>query len=246
MSRLVSAELRKLTRRRATMAWSFVLTSGLMAAFYAFQLLRHGGADGGASAYAHSLEGLATVGSVAAILVGCAAGYGDRAAGVFRDLVATGRSRRALFAARVPAVLALAVALGVTAAAFSAVLAALTGAAGEPGISLGLALRGVAWSAATLAFDGLLALGVASLLGSAATSIGVVLGWQLAASVLLMQVSQLGALRWWIPLSAIDRLEPGATPAFPHMPVAVAVVVLAVWAAVWLAVGSWRTETVDA
>ena len=46
-------------------------------------------------------------GPLAAIMIGTDAGAGDLAAGVFRDLVVTGRSRVALFAARVPAALGL-------------------------------------------------------------------------------------------------------------------------------------------
>ena len=46
-------------------------------------------------------------GPLAAILIGVEAGTGDASAGVFRDLVVTGRSRLALFASRVPAALAL-------------------------------------------------------------------------------------------------------------------------------------------
>ncbi len=40
-------------------------------------------------------------------MIGIDAGAGDLSAGVFRDLVVTGRSRLALFASRVPAALAL-------------------------------------------------------------------------------------------------------------------------------------------
>ena len=56
------------------------------------------------------------MGPVAAILIGAEAGAGDAAAGVFRDNVLTGRSRTALFLARIPA--ALAVSLSVTAVGF--------------------------------------------------------------------------------------------------------------------------------
>ena len=45
---------------------------------------------------------LAMAGSVAGVIVGATAGAADIEAGVFRDLVATGRSRLALFFARVP------------------------------------------------------------------------------------------------------------------------------------------------
>jgi hypothetical protein len=42
------------------------------------------------------------LGSIAAILIGSTAGAGDVASGFFRTLVVTGRSRAALFAARIP------------------------------------------------------------------------------------------------------------------------------------------------
>ena len=41
-------------------------------------------------------------GAVAGVIVGATAGGADIEAGVFRDLAATGRSRTALFAARLP------------------------------------------------------------------------------------------------------------------------------------------------
>ena len=47
-------------------------------------------------------------GSFAAILIGAEAGTVDLTAGVFRDLVATGRSRTALFLTRIPAAIAVA------------------------------------------------------------------------------------------------------------------------------------------
>ena len=46
------------------------------------------------------------MGPVAAVLIGAEAGAGDLAAGVFRDNVLTGRSRTALFLARIPAAVA--------------------------------------------------------------------------------------------------------------------------------------------
>ena len=58
-----------------------------------------------------SLEILLTLTGVAAMLIGVTAGAGDLAAGVFRELVVTGRSRRELFAARIPAGLALVIPL---------------------------------------------------------------------------------------------------------------------------------------
>jgi hypothetical protein len=49
------------------------------------------------------LDVLTVLAGVTAILIGTTAGAADVGSGVFRDLVATGRSRTALFAARIPA-----------------------------------------------------------------------------------------------------------------------------------------------
>ena len=69
------------------------------------------GPAGGVHNLAGSLDLLCGLGMVAAILIGATAGAGDLSSGVFRELVATGRSRRALYLARVPAGLALVVPL---------------------------------------------------------------------------------------------------------------------------------------
>jgi hypothetical protein len=45
-------------------------------------------------------------GAIAAAIVGATAGSGDHDAGVYRDLVITGRSRLALYVSRIPAGLA--------------------------------------------------------------------------------------------------------------------------------------------
>ena len=67
----------------------------------------HHGPAGGLHNYGRLLDLLGVfMGPVAAILIGAEAGAGDLAAGVFRDNVLTGRSRMALFLARIPAALA--------------------------------------------------------------------------------------------------------------------------------------------
>ncbi len=239
MTRLIRAELLKLLRRRGTLAWSLVLTVGVIVGVYVWT------GDGGPRTLRHSLEALSIIGAIAAIMLGCAAGAGDRSAGVFRDLVATGRSRWALFAARVPAVLAVVIVLAVVAAALSGLLATLL--AGDAVAPSPAAIgKGVAWIAASFAATGLLALGVSSVMASQATAVGLVLGWHLVASPLLVQVPTFGDARWLLPLSALDRLEPGGDPIFPGMSLVVAAAVLVVWTVGALAAGAWRTATVDA
>nr|MDP9490639.1 hypothetical protein [Actinomycetota bacterium] len=94
-----------------------------------------------------------------------------------------------------------------------------------------------------------LALGVASLVGSRGTSIGILLGWWLVAMPVLQVMGVLGSLRQGIVGAAIDRIGPvPLVPSDPavSMSVLAAVAVLAAWAVVPLGVGAWRTATRDA
>jgi len=92
-------------------------------------------------------------------------------------------------------------------------------------------------------------LGVSSLFSSRGTSIGILLGWQLALMPVLIAIGPLGRLRDGLFYAATDRLQPAALldgPPPVTMSVATAVVVLVAWTVVQLALGSWRTLTRDA
>ena len=110
---LVRADLLKLRKRRGLFWWSLVLTAGSMLAYYGVKEVLHlsdavgNGPAGGRDTYARAMDVLVLTTAVAGALLGTTAGSGDRGAGVFRDLVATGRSRVELSLARVPAALAL-------------------------------------------------------------------------------------------------------------------------------------------
>jgi hypothetical protein len=195
---------------------------------------------------------------VAAILVGSTLGTGDLGAGVFRELVVTGRSRLALFAARVPAGLAFLVPIVGAAFAISATASSIfTGASrpGEDGVqdfsapSGTLILETAGWLGLTTAVALVVALGVASILGSRGTAIGVLLAWWLVAMPLLQFLSTLGSLREGLLSAATERLRPAelaVTDAAVSMSVAAAIVVVVAWSVVPLAAGAWRTATRDA
>src|SRR5438552_13250676 len=111
--RLVAAELLKLRRRRPPLVPAVVLIVApicvsfiVLAILHAANPAKHGPA-GGVENLRGTLRLLTQIGVVAAILVVVNAGGSDLAAGVFRELVVTGRSRLALFAARLPGGLAL-------------------------------------------------------------------------------------------------------------------------------------------
>jgi len=251
--RMVSAELLKLRKRRGLLWWSLVLSVGIVSVVFAIlEILHlnnpaHYGPPGGVGGLQGSIIGLSLAGSVAAILVGTAAGTADVSSGVFRDLVATGRSRGALFFARLPGALLFYV--PIITLGYIVIAACSVGLAGSlPTPDAGLILRGYGWILLVTCFDLTLALGLASLIGSRGTTIGVLLGWQFLAAPLLAQASLLGAARQVLYSGAFDRLLPHAlftdqgTPLLVHS-VAMAAVVLVGWIALALGAGAWRTAT---
>jgi hypothetical protein len=134
--RLVSAKFLELRKRRGMMVALIILSIGIIALIDVIFLILHGvaptsyGPAGGIKKFrAFSLAFIQLFG-ISAILVGAAAGSGDLTDGVFRHLVVTGRSRFALFAARIPGGLLLIIpitAVAYTMEALVAVFAAPSG-----------------------------------------------------------------------------------------------------------------------
>ena len=255
---LVSAEFLKVRKRRGLVALAVMLTAGAIVAAGAVLALLHAqdpakyGPAGGRSNLANAAYVLSMLGAVAAVLVGATMGAGDLQAGVFRDLVATGRSRLALFAARIPGGLALlwplAAVAWVIAAAGSVLLA---GSGPRPG--LGVMVQGGAWALVATTVIYLIALGLASLTGSRSTTVAIVLAWQFAVTRLALAAAKLGVVREGLLTAALDRVIPAGLlpgvrpdPVSPTMSVAGAAVVIAAWAVIPLAAGAWRTTARDA
>jgi hypothetical protein len=252
--RLVRAELLKVRKRRGLLAATLALTILPMIVAYVILAILHGvdpakhGPAGGAHNFADSLNFLGALTIVAGILVGATVGTGDLGAGVFRELVVTGRSRLALFAARVPAGLAfLLVPLGIAFAVTASAATLLAGPLDPP--SGRLVLHSAGWLGLLAALSFVIALGVSSLISSRGTSIGLLLGWLLVAMPLLKQIDVLGVFREALSGAATERLEPAAVlgeGAHVPMSLTAAVLVIAAWTIVPLAAGAWRTMTRDA
>jgi hypothetical protein len=256
-ARMVSAEFLKVRKRRGLVAWSAILTVVPVGLIFAISAILHAEDPaayepaGGVSNLAGVMGVLATLGSVAAVLIGATMGAGDVQTGVFRDLVSTGRSRIALFAARVPGGLALLWPL----LAFAWVIAcaasvAFAGNLTSPGMLLMIQGGGWVFLATTSIY--LLALGVASLTASRSTTIGIVLAWIFAVTTLLLQIAALGEARRALQMAALTRFIPAGLreqapdPVIASMSVSVAILVVAAWAIIPLAAGAWRTRTRDA
>ena len=252
--RLVSAEFLKLRKRRGLVASSLALTVLPMVVAYTILLIVHAanpakhGPAGGLRNFSDSLDLLTTLSVIAAILIGSTLGAGDLSSGVFRELVVTGRSRLALFAARLPAGLALlwtfvGAGFAVTATASSVFTGSL------PAADATLLLESGLWLALLSALSLVLALAVSTIVGSRGTTIGIVFAWQIVVTPLLLQIKTLGSFREGLLGAGTARLEPSGLlshPAHVAMSLAAAVAVLAAWTLVPLALGAWRTVTRDA
>jgi hypothetical protein len=252
-ARMMAAELLKLYRRRALMAWSVALFIGGQIVFYGLGAIQHA-ADPAHHAAAGGSHGLATammlvsyLGGVAAVMIGTAAGGGDTAAGVFRDLATTGRSRIALFAVRVPAALVVTGVLAAASFAITAIGAVVFAGAGPVPSAAVIAQCGLA-VAVTIGVTTVLAVGLSSVLSSRSITIGLLLCWTLALARVMEHATGLGSLREVLSVAAEDRLVPvsvGGDYAVP-IPVWAAAVVLLAWAALALLAGAWQTARRDA
>jgi hypothetical protein len=225
MLRLIEADLLKLRRRHGMLAVTAALVWGAVAAYYLV---------GGDDATFDSAAGVLTVlAAVAGAIVGATAGGADIESGVFRDLVATGRSRSALFLARVPAAWAVLLAL----LAVPLVAAALVS---RP--PLGEAARDGASVLVSGALTAAVCVGLAALSGRSGQVMGFVLAFQLGLAPLLAQLDVLGNARLAIPAVAIARLNT-ADGLVAALPVAGAIGIILAWAAAALGAGLWRTRT---
>jgi hypothetical protein len=242
--RLIGAEILKLRRRTGMLVVCAVLTVVAVAIFYAVLAGLHladgdRSAAGGVAHFNDLVAILAMAGSVAGVIVGATAGAADIEAGVFRDLVATGRSRPALFFARVPGAWAIVLPALALAVALAAALASVVhGTSPAPGA--GDIASAAAEVLAAGAVTSAVCVGLAALTGSRGTVIGVALAFQLGASPLLAQVEPLGDARFGIPQVAIARIGGADDLQFA---VVTAIAILLAWAGAALAAGAWRSTT---
>jgi hypothetical protein len=251
--RLVGAELLKLRKRRGLVLSSFGLTVVPMLIGYTVVTVQHArdpaqhGPGGGMENFVQSIGLLSGLVAIAAILIGVTAGTGDLRAGVFRELVITGRSRISLFAARVPGGLALLLPLAFAGFVIAAVASILL-AGGEPTPGFRLLVLSGAWIGLVATLTFLLALGVSSVAGSTGPSVAILLGWQLLLGPLVLGVDSLGLVRDLLPGAGLVALAPEALDVQPVLSMAPAAIAvnIALWTVAPLAAGAWRTNTRDA
>jgi hypothetical protein len=111
---MVATRIMELRKRRGLMIVLLVVNIGVPSIFLLFRLLAHAiapnsyGPAGGYDIFTNLVAGVMYVfGFIVAATLGCTAGSVDLTEGMFRHLVVTGRSRLALYLARIPAGLAI-------------------------------------------------------------------------------------------------------------------------------------------
>jgi hypothetical protein len=113
---MIRTRFMEMRKRRGLMAALILVNIGLPTVYLTVRLILHAadpktyGPAGGFDTYTGVVAGVMYVfGFIVAATLGCAAGSTDLSEGMFRHLVVTGRSRLALYLARIPAGLAIVV-----------------------------------------------------------------------------------------------------------------------------------------
>lgn len=255
--RMTSADILKLRKKRSILIWALGLVLVPLVLYFVIKASLHSsnpgknGPAGGIAAFEDGLHILGMLfGPLAGILIGVEAGAGDAASGVFRDLVVTGRSRIALFATRVPA--ALLTTFLVAALGYALMLVGVFAFASNlPTPSFGLILEGAGFVALETGVICVVALGFAALTNSRPAAIVTLIGVHLLVSPILANIEPLGGARKALLNQALAHFAPIADLRGGHGPTitmssATAIVVIVGWLAVFLALGAWRTRTMDA
>jgi hypothetical protein len=268
---LIAAKLLELRKRRTLMTVTVAFTMALPVIFYGIRLAYHLG-DPARYAPAGAPNAFATAGTlmdefgfIVAVTLGATAGTTDLTDGMFRHLVITGRSRLALYLARIPA--GLSILLSLAAAGFTVaclVTAFLSGphTAGavtpSPDAMTGAGL----WLELDLLIGFTAGLGLGSLMGQRTVPVILLIVLEIIITPPLANHVLPGFLdgQRLVVGVAMDQLKPAALAGgtrigpgggggalqIPPMPTWAMITVIAGWIIGWSAIGAWKMTTRDA
>ena len=267
---LIGAKFLELRKRRTLMIVTVAFTVGLPVIFYASRLLYHLGnparyAPAGApNAFATAGILMDEFGFIAAVMLGATAGTADLTDGMFRHLVITGRSRLALYLARIPAGLSILLSLAAAGFTVACLVTAFLGspqAAGAVTLSPGAMIGAGLWLELDLLIGFTVGLGLGSLMGQ--RTVPVILLTVL--DIIITPALAGHALPYFLNGErlvvgvAMDQLKPAALAGgtrigpggsaglqIPPMPTWAMITVIAGWIIGWSAIGAWRMVTRDA
>jgi hypothetical protein len=267
---LIGAKFLELRRRRVLMAVTAAFTVGTPVIFYGIREIYHvsdpaHSGPAGADAFANVVTLIAEFGFIVAVMLGATAGTGDLTDGMFRHLVITGRSRLALYLARIPA--GLCILLSLAAVGFTVTALATAFLSGPEPASVAAALpgdltRSGLWLELDLVIGFTVGLGLGSLMGQRTVPVVLLTVWQIIITPALADhvLPHLINAQRIIVGVAMDQLKPavlagGVTigpgggiqaTALPPMPTWAMTAVIVGWILGWLAIGAWKMATRDA
>jgi hypothetical protein len=266
---LISAKVLELRKRRTLMIVTAAFTVSLPVIFYGIRLLYHL-ADPSRYAPAGAPNAFATVGTlmaefgfIAAATLGATAGTSDLTDGMFRHLVITGRSRLALYLARIPAglsILLLLAAIGFTVACLVTGFLGSPQAAGAANVSPDAMIGAGLWLELDLVIGFTIGLGLGSLMGQRTVPVILLIVLEIIITPVLADHPLpyfLNGERLVVGV-AMDQLKPAALaggthvgPApgmlhLPPMPTWAMITVIAGWIIGWSVIGAWKMATRDA
>jgi hypothetical protein len=268
---LIGVKFLELRKRRTLMIVTTLFTVALPVIFYATRLILHA-SDPALYGPAGEPEAFATIGTlmdefgfIIAAVLGATAATADLTGGMFRHLVITGRSRLALYLARIPAGLAILLplaAVGFTVACLVTAFAHAPLAAGEVTPSAGAMARSGLWLELDLVIGFTIGLGLASLMGQRTVPVILLIVLQIIIAPRLAThplPHLINVQRLYVGV-AMAQLRPAALaggtvvtpqggvtgPNLPPMPTWALITVVAAWIIGWSAIGAWKMITRDA
>jgi hypothetical protein len=268
---LIGAKLLELRKRRTLMAVTVAFTVGLPVIFYGIRLLYHLGnparyAPAGApNAFATAGILMGEFGFIIATALGATAGTADLTDGMFRHLVITGRSRLALYLARIPAGLSILLSLAAVGFTVACLVTAFLGSpesASAVAVSPGDMIRSGLWLELYLLIGFTVGLGLGSLMGQRTVPVILLIVLEIIITPVLADHRLpyfLNGERLVVGV-AMDQLKPAALAGgttvgpgggprelhLPPMPTWAMITVIVGWIIGWSAIGAWKMTTRDA
>jgi hypothetical protein len=268
---VIGAKVLELRKRRTLMIVTAVFTVALPVIFYAVRLITHSN-DPAHYAAAGAPDAFATAGSlmdefgfIIATVLGVTAGTADLTDGMFRHLVITGRSRLALYLARIPAGLAILLSLaavGFTVACLVTAFAHSPLPVGEIVPSARAMADAGLWLELDLVIGFTVGLGLGSLMGQRTVPVVLLIVLEIIITPILVDhvlPHLVNGERLFVGV-AMAQLKPavlvGGTTVgpeggqralnLPPMPTWAMITVIVGWIVGWSAIGAWKMISRDA
>jgi hypothetical protein len=268
---LIGAKVLELRKRRTLITVTVAFTIALPVIFYAIRLITHA-SDPARYAPAGAPNAFATAGAlmdefgfIIAVTLGATAGTADLTDGMFRHLVITGRSRLALYLARIPAGLVILASLAAVGFTVTCLVTAFLNSPHPAGVlppSPGAMAGSGLWLELDLAIGFTVGLGLGSLMGQRTVPVILLIVLEIIITPILTDHVLPGFLdgQRLVVGVAMAQLKPAAlaggttvgpeggqrTVHLPPMPTWAMITVIAGWIIGWSVIGAWKMKTRDA